>query len=75
MFGATLASVVGPMSKQIAGDTNLLKTFRTVFPTFDLTSAGGFLQLFVQEAAPQSRGDKPKGEPDIVVTGSSCKPS
>ena len=48
VFGATLASLVGPMSKQIAGDANLLKTFRTVFPTFDLTSAGGFLQLFVQ---------------------------
>src|SRR5205823_11095976 len=48
VFGATLASLVGPMSKQIAGDANLLRTFRTVFPTFDLTSAGGFLQLFVQ---------------------------
>jgi ABC-2 type transport system permease protein len=48
VFGATLASLVGPMSKQIAGDANLLRTFRTVFPSFDLTSAGGFLQLFVQ---------------------------
>jgi ABC-2 type transport system permease protein len=48
VFGATLASLVGPMSKQIADDANLLHTFRTVFPTFDLTSAGGFLQLFVQ---------------------------
>ncbi len=48
VFGATLASLVGPMSKQIAADPNLLKTFRTAFPTFDLTSAGGFLQLFVQ---------------------------
>jgi len=48
VFGATLASLVGPMSKQIAGDANLLRIFRTVFPSFDLTSAGGFLQLFVQ---------------------------
>jgi polyether ionophore transport system permease protein len=48
VFGATLASLVGPMSKQIAGDANLLRTFRTAFPNFDLTSAGGFLQLFVQ---------------------------
>jgi len=48
VFGATLASLVGPMSAQIAGDANLLHTFRTAFPNFDLTSAGGFLQLFVQ---------------------------
>jgi ABC-2 type transport system permease protein len=48
VFGATLASLVGPMSAQIAGDANLLRTFHTAFPNFDLTSAGGFLQLFVQ---------------------------
>jgi ABC-2 type transport system permease protein len=48
VFGATLASLVGPMSAQIAGDANLLRVFRTAFPTFDLTSAGGFLQFFVQ---------------------------
>jgi filamentous hemagglutinin family protein len=34
-----------------------------------------FLTLFVQQAAPQDPNDKPKGEPDIVVTGTSCKPS
>ena len=48
VFGATLASIVGPMAKQISGDANLLRVFRQVFPNFDLTSAGGFLQLFVQ---------------------------
>jgi ABC-2 type transport system permease protein len=48
VFGATLASLVGPMSAEIAGDANLLRVFRTAFPTFDLTSAGGFLQFFVQ---------------------------
>jgi len=48
VMGALLASLVGPMSAQIAGDPNLLRVFRTVFPTFDLTSAGGFLQLFVE---------------------------
>jgi ABC-2 type transport system permease protein len=47
-WGAALASIVGPMSKQIAGDANLLHVFRQTFPNFDLTSAGGFLQLFVQ---------------------------
>jgi ABC-2 type transport system permease protein len=48
LFGAMLASFVGPMSAQIAGDANLLKVLRTAFPDFDLTSAGGFLQLFVE---------------------------
>ncbi|HEX5395787.1 MAG TPA: hypothetical protein VFX74_01730 [Candidatus Limnocylindria bacterium] len=48
VFGATLASLVGPMSQQIGASPDLLKVFRTAFPDFDLTSAGGFLQLFVQ---------------------------
>jgi ABC-2 type transport system permease protein len=48
VMGALLASLVGPMSAQIAGDANLQQVFKTAFPSFDLTSAGGFLQLFVQ---------------------------
>jgi len=48
IMGALLASLVGSMSGQIAGDTNLLRVIRQVFPSFDLTSAGGFLQLFVE---------------------------
>ncbi|HEY8871020.1 MAG TPA: hypothetical protein VIM30_16755 [Candidatus Limnocylindrales bacterium] len=48
VMGAVLASLVGEMSAQIAGDPNLLQVFRTAFPDFDLTSAGGFLQLFVE---------------------------
>jgi putative exporter of polyketide antibiotics len=48
IMGALLASLVGPMSAQISGDENLLRVFRTAFPAFDLTSAGGFLQLFVE---------------------------
>jgi ABC-2 type transport system permease protein len=47
-MGALLASLVGPMSAQLSGDTNLLKVLQTVFPGFDLTSAGGFLQVFVE---------------------------
>jgi ABC-2 type transport system permease protein len=47
-FGATLASLVGPMSDQIAADSNLLNALRTAFPDLDLTAAGGFLQLFLQ---------------------------
>jgi ABC-2 type transport system permease protein len=47
LFGAMLASFVGPMSAQLAGDPNLLSVLGTAFPGFELTSAGGFLQLFV----------------------------
>jgi ABC-2 type transport system permease protein len=48
VFGAMLASLVGTMSGQLAGDANLLKVLQTAFPGLDLTSAGGFLQLFVE---------------------------
>jgi ABC-2 type transport system permease protein len=40
LMGALLASLVGSMSDQIAGDANLLRVLKTVFPGFDLTSAG-----------------------------------
>jgi ABC-2 type transport system permease protein len=48
VMGALLASLVGPMAVQIRGDANLLKVMQTAFPSFDLTSTGGFLQLFVE---------------------------
>lgn len=48
IFGAMLASFVGPMSAQIAGDPNLSQVLKAAFPDFDVTSAGGFLQLFVE---------------------------
>ena len=48
IMGALLASLVASMSDQIGSDANLLKVLKGVFPTFDLTSAGGFLQLFVE---------------------------
>jgi ABC-2 type transport system permease protein len=48
VFGAMLASLVGEMSGQLAGDANLLKVLQTAFPGLDLTTAGGFLQLFVE---------------------------
>lgn len=47
LFGAVLASLVGPMSAQIAGDPTLSSMIKNIFPTFDLASAGGFLQLYV----------------------------
>jgi ABC-2 type transport system permease protein len=48
LMGAMLASLVGPMSEQLAGDTNLLQILRMVFPDFELNSAATFLQLFVE---------------------------
>ena len=48
LMGALLASLVGPMADQIASSPDLLKVFSTIFPDFDLSSAGGFLQLYVQ---------------------------
>jgi ABC-2 type transport system permease protein len=48
LFGSMLASLVGSMSDQLRDDANLLRVIRMVFPNFDLTSAGGFLQLFVE---------------------------
>jgi ABC-2 type transport system permease protein len=48
LFGAVLASMVGTMADQLGADSNLLETFAVLFPDLDLTSAGGFLQLYVQ---------------------------
>jgi polyether ionophore transport system permease protein len=48
VFGAMLASLVGGMSDQLSGDENLLKVLNTAFPGLDLTTAGGFLQLFIE---------------------------
>jgi ABC-2 type transport system permease protein len=48
VMGAMIASLVGPMSAQLAGDTNLMKILGSVFPNFKLDEAGGFLQLFVE---------------------------
>jgi ABC-2 type transport system permease protein len=48
VFGAMLASLVGQMSGQLAGDANLLKVLETAFPGLDLRTTGGFLQLFIE---------------------------
>jgi ABC-2 type transport system permease protein len=47
-WGAALASLVRSMSDQVAASPDLMSVFKTVFPSFDLTSAGGFLQLYVE---------------------------
>jgi polyether ionophore transport system permease protein len=48
VFGAMLSSLVGEMTGQLTGDTNLIKVLQTAFPGLDLTTAGGFLQLFIE---------------------------
>jgi ABC-2 type transport system permease protein len=48
IMGALLASLVGPMAAQIKDSADLLKVFSTIFPDFDLGSASGFLQLYVE---------------------------
>jgi ABC-2 type transport system permease protein len=48
LMGALVAALVGTMASQIGKDPNLSSTFSTIFKGFDLTSAGGWLQLYVQ---------------------------
>jgi ABC-2 type transport system permease protein len=48
LVGALVASLVGPMADQLASDPNLKDIFAAIFPGFDITTAGGFLQLYVQ---------------------------
>jgi ABC-2 type transport system permease protein len=48
LMGALLASLVGPMADQILSSPDLRSIFATIFPDFDLGSAGGFLQLYAQ---------------------------
>jgi len=48
IMGAMISSLVGPMTKQIGSDTSLLHTLQQVFPSIQLGSAGGWLQLFVE---------------------------
>ncbi len=47
IMGGLLASLVGPFSRQVSGEANLIATFSKVFPSFDFTTAGGWLQLYV----------------------------
>jgi ABC-2 type transport system permease protein len=48
LMGALIAALVGTMADQIGNDPNLSATFKTIFKGFNLTSAGGWLQLYVQ---------------------------
>jgi ABC-2 type transport system permease protein len=48
LMGALVASLVGPMADQLGNDPNLKATFSAIFPGFDLSSAGGWLQMYAQ---------------------------
>jgi ABC-2 type transport system permease protein len=48
LMGALVASLVGPMADQLGNDPNLMATFSAIFPGFDLSSAGGWLQMYAQ---------------------------
>jgi len=48
LMGALVASLVGPMADQLGNDPNLKATFSAIFPGFNLSSAGGWLQMYAQ---------------------------
>ena len=48
IWGLMLSSLVGTFADQIGGDSNLVKTFGAIFPSTDLASAGGWLQLYAE---------------------------
>jgi ABC-2 type transport system permease protein len=47
-FGLAMAAASGSLADAFATSPDLARTIRGVFPGFDLTTAGGFLQLLVQ---------------------------
>lgn len=48
LFGLALAAASGALADQFVKSPDLKKTLHNVFPNFDVSSAGGFLQLMVQ---------------------------
>jgi ABC-2 type transport system permease protein len=48
LMGALLASLVGPFADEFGKDPSLLKTFSAIFPGYDFTSAGAWLQLYAE---------------------------
>jgi ABC-2 type transport system permease protein len=48
LMGALVGSLVKPMAEQLGADPQLAATFSAMFPDFDISSAGGFLQLYLQ---------------------------
>ena len=48
LMGALLASLVGSFADQIGNDSSLADIFGGIFPGFDFTTAGGWLQLYLE---------------------------
>jgi ABC-2 type transport system permease protein len=48
LFGLMLASLVGSLVDQIANQPVFRDLFAAMFPNFDITTAGGFLQAYAQ---------------------------
>ncbi|WP_033344128.1 hypothetical protein [Catenuloplanes japonicus] len=48
VLGFVLAATSESMARQFAGSPALADTFERIFPDFDVSTAGGFLQLLVQ---------------------------
>jgi ABC-2 type transport system permease protein len=48
LMGALLSAMTGPIVDQIKGDQTLLVTFQAIFPAFDLSKTGGWLQLYAE---------------------------
>jgi ABC-2 type transport system permease protein len=48
IFGMLMASISRTMADEVAKSPDLARVLSTAFPTFDVLTAGGFLQLMVQ---------------------------
>jgi len=48
IWGALLASLVGPFADQVGKDPSMGLIFKNIFPGYDFTTAGGWLQLYLE---------------------------
>jgi ABC-2 type transport system permease protein len=48
IWGALLASLAGPFADQVAKDPAMGLIFKNIFPGFDFTTAGSWLQLYLE---------------------------
>ena len=47
-FGFLMAAISRSLADEVAKSPDIARTISTLFPSFDITSAGGFIQLLVQ---------------------------
>ena len=48
IWGALLGSLAGPFADQVAKDPSMGQIFKNIFPGFDFTTAGSWLQLYLE---------------------------